>query len=510
MSPHRYLPAFRRYWYVVVLTTLMGALGGWGLSQAATPAYTGTASLYFSLNFGGSANDLNQGSAYTQSQMLSFAQLANSAVVLKPVIRELGLDRDPTDLSKSISVSTPQNTVILDVSVTDPDPARAVAIANSVAASLSSKVEQIAPKEPRGGSSVSVRVIQPATIPQSPSAPNTRLNVLAGLLLGLIIGSLFVVLRELLDTRIRNSDGLEAAGLPQLGTVEREKSRKAAPVLLRDPLSPGAESYRQLRSNLDFVRVEGERLGFVVTSSIPGEGKSLIAANLALALGEGDRRVLLVDADLRRPMVSSYTGLSAAAGLTSVLAGRAEIDDVTQTWGDTGVDVLTAGPMPPNPSELLSSRRMAELVHQLRKAYDVVVFDTPPLVSVADAAILARLLDGALIVADRTKVHRAQLAQAVMALEKSGVSILGAVLNRVPATRGRYRYYQPEARPRRWRRIWGRQVNAAGATGATHPAPTGERRTRRAISIWVRHARGTASELHPASEDTPARSSHRR
>jgi len=474
MSQHQYLAGFRRYWYIVVIATIVGAMGGWGLSQLATPVYTATSSLYFSLNFGGSANDLNQGSTYTQNQMLSFAQLAESPLVLNPVIEQLNLPDTPKSLADAIGVSTPQNTVILELSVSDPDPAEAAKIANAVSASLSDMVEQIAPKSVSGGSTVSVRVIQPAALPQTPSSPNTRLNLVAGLVIGLLLGSLIIVLRELLDTRVHSAAIATAVtGVPLLGTADKEKRRAVGPVVLRDPLSNAAENYRQLRSNLEFVAVDSDHLGFVVTSSVPGEGKSLIALNLALALAEGGRKVLLVDADLRRPMVAAYTGLPGEAGLTSVLIGRAKVDDVIQMWGETGLNVLASGPIPPNPSELLSSRAMGDLVATLVQDYDVVVFDTAPVGAVADAAILAPLLDGALLVADRTRVHRPQLAQTMDSLEKSGVRVLGLVMNRsTPAKDQHAYYYRPMETAKKpwWRRMFGGR-SAVPPTIAPRVAP---------------------------------------
>ncbi|MDQ1609415.1 MAG: tyrosine-protein kinase [Microbacteriaceae bacterium] len=448
MSPHPYLVAFRRYWYIVVVATLVGGLGGWGLSQIATPSYTATASLYFSLNFGGSANDLNQGATYTQSQMLSFAQLAESPLVLAPVIENLNLDLTPQQLADSVTVSTPQNTVVLDVAASHTDAREAALISNAIAASLSRNVELIAPKGATGASTVSVRVIQPAVVPTDQSSPNVRLNIIAGLLLGLIVGALIVVLREVLDTRV-HSAGIATllTGAPLLGSIERERKKTKGLVMVSDPLSNVAESYRQLRSNLAYVAIESETLGVVITSSIPGEGKSMIATNLALALSEGDQRVLLIDADLRRPTIASYTGLEGEVGLTTVLVGRARYEDVVQPWGSTGLHVLPSGAIPPNPSELLSSRVMSDLVTRLKARYDVVVIDTPPMTAVADAAILARLVDGALIVADRTRVHRPQLVQTTDSLAKSGVRVLGVVFNRVAPNKDHpLYYYQAEAK----------------------------------------------------------------
>lgn len=470
----QYGQAFRRFWYVVVIATLVGAVAGFGLSQLATPVYTATTSSYFSLNFGGTATDLSQGATYTQNQMLSFAQLAQTPAVLKPVIDDLKLTETPAQLAGAMSVSTPQNTVILQIAVADTSPQQAATIANAVAASLGSTVEQIAPKTATGKPTVSVRVIAKAAVPDTASSPNVRLNVLAGLILGLIVGVLIVVLREAFDTRVHNPDtAVEVAKAPLVGTIPRERGHPQVPVLVSAPLSVGAEAYRQLRSNMEFVTLGSPNRAIVVTSSVPGEGKSMISANLALALAETGQRVLLIDADLRRPMIATYSSLTGGAGLTSVLAGRAEFEEVVQRWGAGGLDVLAAGPIPPNPSELLSSRRMSDLLARLRGEYDVVVIDTAPLGSVADASILARQVDGALVVVDRTQARRQLLAQTVDSLHKSGSTVLGIVFNRDRSLKQRGAYYLRET-PSRRLGLPARKAgeHEAGATKASrkHPA----------------------------------------
>ncbi|MFE4467799.1 polysaccharide biosynthesis tyrosine autokinase [Leifsonia sp. NPDC056824] len=470
----QYGQAFRRFWYVVVIATLVGAVAGFGLSQLATPVYTATTSSYFSLNFGGTATDLSQGATYTQNQMLSFAQLAQTPAVLKPVIDDLKLTETPAQLAGAMSVSTPQNTVILQIAVSDTSPEQAATIANAVAASLGSTVEQIAPKTATGKPTVSVRVIAKAAVPDAASSPNVRLNVLAGLILGLIVGVLIVVLREAFDTRVHNADtAVEVAKAPLVGTIPRERGRLQVPVLVSAPLSVGAEAYRKLRSNMEFVTLGSPNRAIVVTSSVPGEGKSMISANLALALAETGQRVLLIDADLRRPMIATYSSLAGGAGLTSVLAGRAEFGEVVQRWGAGGLDVLAAGPIPPNPSELLSSRRMSDLLARLRGEYDVVVIDTAPLGSVADASILARQVDGALVVVDRTQARRQLLAQTVDSLHKSGSTVLGIVFNRDRSLKQRGAYYLRET-PSRRLGLPARKAgeHEAGATKASrkHPA----------------------------------------
>lgn len=482
MNSKKYGQAFRRFWYVVVIATIVGAIAGYGLSQLATPVYTATSSLYFSLSFAGTATDLSQGATYTQNQMLSFAQLAESPAVLQPVIDDLNLGETPGQLASAITVSTPQNTVILQIAVADTSPKQAAAIANAVAANLSSTVEQIAPKSATDKTTVSVRVIARAPVPEAASSPNTRLNVLSGLLLGLIVGALIVVLRETFDTRVHNAEtAVEVAKAPLVGSIPRERGSHPGLVLVDAPLSVGSEAYRQLRSNLEFVTLGSPNRAIVITSSVPGEGKSMISSNVALALAETGQRVLLIDADLRRPTIASYSGLAGGAGLTSVLAGRAEFDEVVQHWGAGELDVLAAGPIPPNPSELLSSRRMADLLTRLRTEYDTVVIDTAPLGSVADASILARQVDGALVVVDRTQVRRQQLAQTIDSLQKSGAAVLGIVLNRIHTRAQRGAYYAAETPQRRLgmpTRKSG-EHEAANPKSSTKPSgkPTAERAT---------------------------------
>jgi capsular exopolysaccharide synthesis family protein len=455
MNAHRYLTAIRRSWYIVVVGAVVGLLMGWGLTHIATKQYTASANMYFSLSAaaGGDANDINQGSTYTQNQMLSFAQLATSTVVLQPAIDKLGLDETPAQLAKKIVVTTPQTTVILEIAATDTNARTSAQIANAVAHSLSNAVSELAPLSTNGKPSVEARIIQPAVAPVGPSSPKKQLDILAGLLLGILVGIIVMALREILETRVQTeADAAEITGAPILGSVLRDRRKLQDGLLMvRETRSNAAELYRQLRSNLEYVAVGSESLSVVVTSSLQGEGKSTIAANLALALSEGGQKVLLLDADLRRPAIAAYTGLVGDAGLTSVLVGRATFDEVVQSWR-AGPDVLTSGPIPPNPSEILSSQAMADLLAEVKDRYSVVVIDSAPLAAVADAAIIAPDTDGALVVVDRTQVHRAQLERTTASLKKSGAKVLGLIINKVAPDKGqRNEYYVPakQASPQR-------------------------------------------------------------
>jgi receptor protein-tyrosine kinase len=183
---------------------------------------------------------------------------------------------------------------------------------------------------------------------------------------------------------------------------------------------------------LQFLNVDNPPRVIVVTSSVPGEGKSTLAVNLSTALAQSGSRVTLVEADLRRPRVTRYMGLVGGAGLTNVLAGTAELHEVTQPWGDGKLSVLAAGPMPPNPSEMLGSAQMRSLLQSLRETQDYVIIDTPPLLPVTDAAVLSVLADGCVITTRFGKTRREQLTEAAATLSRIDAKLLGIVLNRVP------------------------------------------------------------------------------
>lgn len=431
----------RRHLLTVVITGLVFVGGIGALSATADPVYRSSASLYFSLDVGSSASDFNQGSAYTQSQMLSFAQLVTLPVVLDPVIDDLGLDVSAQQLARTVSVSRPQDTVILEIAVSTGNPERAAQVANGIASQLADTVEELAPRDALGQSTVTARVVKDALVPEFQIAPNTRRNIALAAAMGLLAGLVLAYLRDALDTRIRTKEDVAAVvGVPVLGQV----SRRAKGVVPTDglELAPShAEEYRRLRTSLRFVNVENAGLSMVISSAMPGEGKTTTCVNLALALAEAELKVVVVDADLRRPRIAHTMGLEGAAGLTSVLIGAATVDEVIQPWGRHRIDVVAAGEIPPNPSELVATKRLTEVVDDLRARYDVVLMDAPPLLPVADAAVLSRSATGVLLVADTRRLRRHQLKEVVNEVTVAGGQVLGVVLNRVKGRAlGPYRY----------------------------------------------------------------------
>jgi len=443
MDPHDYWTALRRRWITILALSVVGGGAAYGYATTLAPSYRSTSSVFVSTTQGETTTELVQGSTFSQNLVRSYGRLATTPAVLEPVIARLGLDTTPTALARAITVDTPLDTVIIDVSVTDASPEEAARLSDAVSDSLADVAGELAPASASGAPSISLTTVAEAQVPRAPIAPNTRLIALTGLLAGLAAGVLYALGRQLLDTRIRTERDVErVTDAAVIGQVQR-RDRATGITLLAAPRGAAAEGYRRIRANLEFADVDAPIRSLAVTSALPGEGKTTTAVNLALALAEHSSRVLLVDADLRRPTVAAITGLEGAVGLTTVLVGGATLDDAVQEWAG-GVHVLPAGAVPPNPNQLLGSAAMAALMDDLRGRYEFIVLDTPPILPAADALTLAHLTDGALVVTRVRATRRAQLAEAVDALDAVHARTLGVVLTRVAPTR-HSSYYGPDA-----------------------------------------------------------------
>lgn len=413
------------------------------------PTYTATTQLFVSIQGSGTVSELQQGNTFSQARVQSYVKTVDTPVVLQPAIDSLGLNTTSDHLAGSVKASTDLNTVLINIAVSDTSPVQAAAIAQAVADSLIKAVDSLEKPKTGGSSPVSLSIIAPAVAPSSPSAPNTRLNLLLGLGAGLALGCGAALLRTTLDNRIRGEADLrQVTDAPLLGGISFDQDATRKPLLTQcSSQSPRAESFRQLRTNLQFANVAGHAKTILVTSSLPGEGKSTTATNLAIAISQAGRSVCLVDADLRRPMVHEYLGMDRNAGLTTALVGEADVNDLLQLWGDDNLYVLTSGQIPPNPSELLGSEEMKHLLGRLEDVFDFVVIDAPPLLPVTDAAVLAQHVGGVVVIVGTQKLKHQDLQKSLGALAMVGANILGVVLNRLP-TRGpdaySYSYYASE------------------------------------------------------------------
>lgn len=445
-----YFRIIRRRWTTIIAFCLFGVLVAGAVSLLLKPTYKSQTQLFVAIQSSGTVQDLQQGNTFSQSRVQSYVQTVSTPAVLQPAIDALGLDTTPELLAKDVAASADLNTVIITISAENESPVQAAAIAQAVGDSLVKTVAALERPSSDGNSLVKLSVVTPATAPANPSAPATSLNLVLGLIVGLGLGVGFAVLRASLDTAVRGeSDLRQITDAPILGGISFDSDAPKRPLLTQVPAqSPRAESFRQIRTNLQFANVGHKPGAVLVTSSLPGEGKTTTATNLAIAIAEGGKNVLLVDADLRRPKVDDYLGLDRNAGLTTALIGAADVNDLVQPWGEHGLYVLTSGQIPPNPSELLGSPAMRDLIERLESAFDAVIIDAPPLLPVTDAAVLAQQVSGVVLVIGSSRVKAPDLRKSLSALEMVKGDILGVVLNQLP-TKGpdaySYTYYSHQA-----------------------------------------------------------------
>jgi capsular exopolysaccharide synthesis family protein len=463
-----YLRVLRRNWITIVACAVLGLFAAAAASLAIKPTYTAETKLFVAIQNSGSVLELQQGNTFSQSRVQSYVETARTPVVLQPVIDTLGLDITPADLGQRVTAKADLNTVIVTITASDSSPAQAAAIAQGVADSLVKTIGELESPSDKSASPVKLSVVTPASAPDAPSDPNTRLNLAVGLVCGLAIGIGVGFLRTSLDTKVRGEVGLRRiTDAPMLGGISFDSDATKKPLLTQAPTqSPRAESFRQIRTNLQFAHVGHSSKAILVTSSLPGEGKTTTATNLAIAMSQSGQSVVLVDADLRRPRVDDYLGLDRNAGLTTALIGAADVNDLLQPWGEDDLYVLASGQIPPNPSELLGSEAMRNLITRLEHAFDAVIIDAPPLLPVTDATVLAPQVGGVVLVVGSSRVKSADLQKSLAALDMVKADMLGVVMNLLPSKGPdayAYSYYGNERESKTARYT----LPAAGGSGKT-------------------------------------------
>lgn len=442
MDAKKLLRLVRYHWALILVCAQIGVALGAVLVILAPREYTASSDVFVQVTGGSSTSDVAAATNYSQQQARNFSTVATREVVLAPVIDKLELDTSVARLRDQITTTVPLNSTMITISATADTPQDAASIANAVATQLTTAVPDLTPQV-FGESPVRLQVIEEAVPPARPSSPNIPLYLFLGLLGGLVLAAVAVVVRGMVGTKVHSvAQATEITAASLLGAVVYDKSAAREPIpLFSDSWSLRAEEYRQLRANLRFLQPGEDHKVFVVTSSIPGEGKTTTSANIAVSLAAAGLHVGLVEADLRRPTLPDTLDLSDALGLTDVLAGEATLDACLQTWGPDRLEVLVAGDPPPNPSELLESTRAEEVFQQLRERFDVLIVDSPPLTAVSDSAVLARRFGGAVLVVGSQRVRVRELQRAVDLLRGVGATIEGVVVNFAAVPRGsRYEY----------------------------------------------------------------------
>lgn len=488
----RVVRILRAYWKAIVALTVAGGLVGLAWSAVQPRVYTADASGYVAaVASDGSTGAALAGDQLALSKVKSFIDMGYWRSVAETAKSELGLSETPEALVQRVHVSNPVDTVNVRVDATGSTPESARDLAEAWIRGMTTQVDQL--QTGRGGESA-VRLIagDSARLPASPSSPNVKLDVAIGALVGALAGIVFALVRRAFDRRVRSASDITdtiAASVVGILPVDKELASGRA-VFSFDDIRDGRGSFahkeamRELRTNLQYVDVDRPARVMVVTSPLPGDGKSTTAANLAVSIAATGQAVILVDADLRRPVLGGMFGFSDDVGLSDVLAGRAQIEQVAHQVDENGrLFVVAAGRTPPNPSEMVGSQRMQALARKLAEDL-VVVVDSPPTLAVADAAVIASWADGAVLVVTAGRTTDDMLSRAAENIAKTRGHLLGVVLNRAPLRGvdssyyggrygGYYGYGAPRGEARPWWRL-GRRTRVAEAAEAEES--TGPRR----------------------------------
>ncbi|GAB3855602.1 polysaccharide biosynthesis tyrosine autokinase [Nocardioides maradonensis] len=460
MDFKQFLGVMRRRWVSVVVVLVVALLAAGGVSALITPKYQSTSEVFLQVDVS-NITDAYAASLFAQNRASAYADLAQSTELAQRVINQLNLDMTPEELAGDISAKVVESTSLITLTITDTNARDAQKIADTTTDLFTKYIAELeTPTGSSGGSQITARVTNKATYDPSPVSPKIALNLVVAGLVGLLLGVALAVARELLDRTIRTADHVaDITESPVLASIGFDGDIRRAPLLTDlGGFAARTEAFRLLRTNLQFIDLDNQPRCLVITSAVPGEGKTMTSTNLAVALAQTGRRTLIIDADLRRPRVASTLGLDPAVGLTTALVGKTEIADAIQVHGPSGLHVLASGAKPPNPTEILQSRVTHDLIRRLRASYDTVIIDAPPLLPVADASVLATLADGVILVIRHAKTTRDQVTEAVNRVAQVGGRMYGVVVNMVAkrAVGSYYYYYYEETGPAGGKRSAGR------------------------------------------------------
>ncbi len=437
MTFAEYLQVIGKRWRIWVPVLLAGVLSAVAYNISTPTRFTAVSTSFVTVVQSPTANQdaMFQGSQFAVQRVKSYTSLSRSPDVLNPVIRELGLDKPVRDLADAVEITSPPDTVLLEVAATDSDPSRAAQISNAVSRQLARQIEELETPRSSGVSRVNVTLIEPAAVPLAPSSPRVLVNLILGIVAGAALGFIAALLRHHLHQRVVSSDDIRAVtGMAPLDTIRIRTIRTsghAPPVSLEalDDTSIEAERYRTVRTALTYASGDDQRSQFVVSSSLPREGKTTVAANLAISWAQAGAEVCVVDADLRRPMLSQALGVEGSVGLSDLLEGAVALDEALIPWNSGMLTLLPAGPRPQDPPALLGSEGMRKLIFELATRFDVIIYDSPSILAVADPVVLSRLVDRLVLVAQAGMTSQSQLARTLEIVREAHVNLVGTVLS---------------------------------------------------------------------------------
>ncbi|WP_025778949.1 polysaccharide biosynthesis tyrosine autokinase [Brevibacterium sp. VCM10] len=431
MKITQFLRLLRRHLVLLVAMIFVGGAAGFGITALMQPSYSARTELFVSVPTSGDPYEMRMASDFIKERIQTYVGMVGTKSVLEPVIADLDLNTTPGELASRVEAISDPETVLITVQAKAGDADSAARLATAVSRSLTERISTLENPGKTDSSAIDLIEANQAVPPSEPDGPPQWLYIPLGALLGLAAGIAVAVVRGTYDNVVRTKNDLAAVtSAPLLAAVpeDREITYRSN----RDEPAIGGvrgESILRLRTNLRFAHVDEDSTVLLVSSSHPGEGKTTIGIDLAIASARAGQSVVLVDADLRRPTVASRLGLEGSVGLTTALVSRLRVDELLQTWGEDGLHVLAAGEIPPNPTELLETRAMTELVSELAGRFDLVIMDGPPLLPVADGLVLSKLAHRTLLVAAAGRVRSRTAAESVRALDELGAPI-GLVLNR--------------------------------------------------------------------------------
>ncbi|ORC15460.1 MULTISPECIES: polysaccharide biosynthesis tyrosine autokinase [Rothia] len=407
---------------------IIGALLGYGYSLTQPKIYASSATGYVTVGEGAGIGDVISGSAAAKEKAAAYLAFVNSGPVADEIIAanpNLNLTRG--EIQGNLTATVDENSALIRVSAQGSTPESAQALANSSLQAVAKVANDL-----EGTSTVRVIPLEDATLNSGPISPDTRKLMLAGGGAGLALVLAVILLRRTIDTKLRTrDDATKATESGVLGVLPISEELTEENILRAHSDHVAQEAIRQMRTNLRFVNVDRPPKSLIVTSAEPGEGKSTVSTSLARALADAGQPVIIIDADLRRPTIAKKFKIDSKVGLTQVLAGQVELADAVRQFEDTQLFILPAGRIPPNPSELLGSDKMRQLISELSGEFTVVI-DVPPVLPVTDAALLSNSVDGVVLVGTVGKTRKENLAEAADNLRKVNATLLGVVINRAP------------------------------------------------------------------------------
>lgn len=442
-------------WYLIVICFALATGTAFAVTQFyLKPVYKAQTTLFLGKENGKVA--LSFADIQVNNQLVvDYREILKSRRVAEEIQQKLGVDAEK--FQGNVDVRTVKDSRIFSISYEDTDPELAANVVNELATIIQQMASDIIEVK-------NVKVIDTAKVPKNPIKPNKKMNIgLAGLL-GLLLGASLIYLLEFVDHTFKKPEEVERQlGLNVIGTIPKFEGGKRGKrktkdqkeleqeylknlITNNDPKAPATEAFRELRTNLHYTSIDKEIKTIVVTSPSMSDGKSVTAVNLAVTLARGGNKVLIMDADLRKPKVHLYFGIKNNEGLTNILTDTKDSVKikVSEKSDIPNLYILTSGPTPPNPYEMLSSNKMQRLMEQLKGEYDVIIVDTPPVGQVTDAAILAGITDGTMLVVASSESRIDMAKRAKKALESVSAHIIGVVLTKLDTGRTSYYSYKYE------------------------------------------------------------------